>query len=83
MHRVLAHIDKQLDQPLDLETLASFKGTVADIEAAWIAMLRDWLPSSGLQLDGRVMFEYYPEGSSYDPATGIFDCKLCVPVVPL
>ncbi len=61
----------------------SFKGTVADIEAAWIAMLRDWLPSSGLQLDGRVMFEYYPEGSSYDPATGIFDCKLCVPVVPL
>jgi AraC family transcriptional regulator len=46
-------------------------------------MLRDWLPSSGLQLDGRMMFEYYPEGSSYDPATGVFDCKLCVPVVPL
>jgi AraC family transcriptional regulator len=61
----------------------SFKGTVADIEAAWTAMLRDWLPSSGLQLDGRPMFEYYPEGSSYDPATGVFDCKLCIPVVPL
>jgi AraC family transcriptional regulator len=61
----------------------SFEGTVADIEGAWIAMLRDWLPSSGLQLDGRPMFEYYPEGSSYDPASGVFDCKLCVPVVPL
>jgi AraC family transcriptional regulator len=60
-----------------------FKGTVADIEAAWTAMLRDWLPSSGLQLDSRIMFEYYPQGSSYDPATGVFDCKLCVPVAPL
>jgi AraC family transcriptional regulator len=61
----------------------SFEGTVADIEAAWTAMLRDWLPSSGLQLDSRIMFEYYPQGSSYDPATGVFDCKLCVPVAPL
>jgi AraC family transcriptional regulator len=61
----------------------SFKGTIADIEEAWSAMLRDWLPSSGLQLDGRMMFEYYPQGSSYDPATGVFDSKLCVPVVPL
>jgi AraC family transcriptional regulator len=61
----------------------SFKGTVADIEAAWTAMLRDWLPPSGLQLDSRIMFEYYPQGSSYDPATGVFDCKLCVPVAPL
>jgi AraC family transcriptional regulator len=61
----------------------NFKGTVADIEEAWIGMLRDWLPSSGLQLDGRTMFEYYPQGSSYDPATGVFDSKLCVPVAPL
>jgi AraC family transcriptional regulator len=61
----------------------SFKGTVAGIEEAWKAMLRDWLPSSGLQLDGRVMFEYYPQDSSYDPSTGVFDCKLCVPVIPL
>src|SRR5271169_942931 len=61
----------------------SFKGTAAEIEEAWTAMLRDWLPASGLQLDGRPMFEYYPEGSSFDPATGVFDCKLCIPVVPL
>ena len=61
----------------------SFKGTTNQIEAAWTAMLRDWLPASGLQLDGRPMFEYYPQGSSYDPKTGVFDCKLCIPVVPL
>ena len=61
----------------------SFEGTVNQIEAAWTAMLRDWLPASGLQLDGRPMFEYYPEGSRYDPQTGVFDCKLCIPVVPL
>jgi AraC family transcriptional regulator len=61
----------------------SIKGTVAGIEDAWTAMLRDWLLSSGLQLDSRVMFEYYPQDSSYDPATGVFDCKLCVPVAPL
>jgi len=61
----------------------SFKGTAGEIEEAWTSMLRDWLPASGLQLDGRPMFEYYPEGSSFDPATGVFDCKLCIPVVPL
>jgi AraC family transcriptional regulator len=61
----------------------SFKGTVNQIEEAWTAMLRDWLPASSLQLDGRPLFEYYPEGTSYDPKTGVFDCKLCIPVVPL
>jgi AraC family transcriptional regulator len=61
----------------------SFKGTVADFEPAWDALLRDWLPSSGLQLDSRPMFEYYPLNSNYDPATGVLECKLCVPVMPL
>jgi len=61
----------------------SFKGTVSEFGAAWTSLLRDWLPTSGLQLDNRPMFEYYPAGSSYDPATGVLDCKLCVPVMPL
>jgi AraC family transcriptional regulator len=60
-----------------------FKGVVADFESAWNALLRDWLPSSGLQLDSRPMFEYYPTDSTYDPATGVLECQLCVPVVPL
>jgi len=61
----------------------NFKGVVAEIEAAWDSLLRDWLPSSGLQLDGRPMFEYYAVDSRYDPATGVLECKLCVPVMPL
>ena len=61
----------------------SFRGIVADFESAWDALLRDWLPSSGLQLDNRPMFEYYPTDSGYDPASGVLECKLCVPVVPL
>jgi AraC family transcriptional regulator len=60
-----------------------FKGTVGEIETAWTGLLRDWLPSSGLQLDGRPMFEYHPPGSTYDPASGVFDCNLCIPVAPL
>lgn len=61
----------------------SFKGVVAEFEPAWNALLRDWLPSSGLQLDSRPMFEYYPADSGYDPATGVLECQLCVPVLPL
>ncbi len=61
----------------------SFKGTVADSEPAWDSLLRDWLPSSGLQLDSRPMFEYYPVDSTYDSATGVLECELCVPVMPL
>jgi AraC family transcriptional regulator len=60
-----------------------FKGIVADFESAWNGLLRDWLPSSGLQLDSRPMFEYYPTDSKYDPATGVLECQLCVPVMPL
>jgi AraC family transcriptional regulator len=60
-----------------------FKGTVAEVGEAWTALLRDWLPSSGLQLDARPCFEYYPKDSTYDPETGVFDCAICIPVVPL
>ena len=38
-----------------------FKGTVEQVGEAWVALLRDWLPSSGLQLDARPCFEYYPK----------------------
>lgn len=61
----------------------NFRGTVEQVAGAWAALLRDWLPSSGLQLDGRACFEYYPKGSSYDSATGKFECEICIPVVLL
>lgn len=60
-----------------------FKGVVDEFESAWDALLRDWLPGSGLQLDSRPMFEYYPTDASYDPSTGVLECQLCVPVTPL
>jgi AraC family transcriptional regulator len=61
----------------------SFEGTGAEIGAAWDALLRDWLPKSGMQLDSRPFFEHYPPTGDYDPKTGAFSCDLCVPVAPL
>ena len=61
----------------------NFRGTVEQVGEAWAALLRDWLPSSGLQLDGRPCFEYYPKGSGRDCETGAFECDICIPVVPL
>lgn len=60
-----------------------FKGTAADVGEAWSALLRDWLPSSGLQLDARPCFERYPADATFDPRTGVFECEICIPVVPL
>lgn len=63
--------------------LLDFKGTATQIVDAWSALLRDWLPSSGLQLDVRPCFEYYPMGSRYDSNTGEFECQICIPVASL
>ena len=61
----------------------AFEGTGAEIGAAWDALLRDWLPKSGLQLDSRPFFEHYPMDGRYDPKTGSFTCNICVPVAQL
>jgi AraC family transcriptional regulator len=61
----------------------SFKGTGAEIPAAWDALLRDWLPKSGMQLDSRPFFECYSSSGEYDPKTGSFSCDICVPIAPL
>ncbi len=60
-----------------------FNGTNPQIGDAWSALLRDWLPASGLQLDARPCFEHYPVGATYDAKTGKFACDICIPVVPL
>lgn len=60
-----------------------FKGTVDQVGKAWTALLRDWLPSSGLQLDARPCFEYYPKGAAFSCETGEFVCEICIPVAPL
>jgi AraC family transcriptional regulator len=60
-----------------------FRGTGPEVAAAWRALTRDWLPGRGLQLDARPFFEYYPPDAQYDPATGVFEAHLHVPVAPL
>jgi AraC family transcriptional regulator len=60
-----------------------FKGTGDQIGAAWDSMLREWLPDSGMQLDARPFFEYYPIDATYDPQTGVLECDICIPVVTL
>jgi AraC family transcriptional regulator len=57
-----------------------FRGTPATIGAAWTALLREWLPASGYQLDGRPTFEYYPPGAAYDQASGSFECDIVIPL---
>jgi AraC family transcriptional regulator len=60
-----------------------FKGTSAAIGPAWTGLMRDWLPQSGWQLDGRPTFEYYAPGAAYDEATGSFECDIVIPLAPL
>ena len=60
-----------------------FSGTSETIPDAWRAVLREWIPESGLQIDNRPLLEMYGPASTYDPATGVFTCDICLPVAPL
>ena len=60
-----------------------FRGTAREIGETWSALLRDWLPSSGMQLDSRPCFEYYPTHGEYDASSGSFSCDIVIPVVSL
>jgi AraC family transcriptional regulator len=57
----------------------NFKGAIEQAGEAWAALLRDWLPPYGFQLDARPCFEYYPQGAASDPQT----VEICIPVMPL
>lgn len=63
--------------------VGKFEGNDRDVTESWAWLIRDWLPDSGMQLDSRPFFEHYPVGSSYDEATGRFECEICIPVMPL
>ena len=60
-----------------------FSGSAAQIGEAWAVLLRDWLPASGMQLDARPCFEHYPQGAFDDAETGVFECDIVIPVIPL
>lgn len=62
---------------------ARFKGQSADLPAAWQQLLREWVPSSGYQLDARPCFEAYAPSDAMDETTGAFTCSLCIPITPL
>ncbi len=47
------------------------------------AMLREWMPDSGMQLDARPFLEYYPTDATFDPKTGVSSCDIAIPVAPL
>ena len=58
-----------------------FKGTGAQIGAAWDGFVRGCV-AAGLTMDvARPVFEHYPRGAVLDPKTGVFGCELCLPVV--
>jgi len=58
-----------------------FKGTGADIGAAWGAFVGAALASPANRLDpARLPFECYPRGALYDPKTRVFSCELCLPL---
>lgn len=63
--------------------VARYQGNGADITQAWTRLMRDWLPSSGMQVDSRPFFERYEGDAVQDPVTGQFECTLCMPVKPL
>jgi AraC family transcriptional regulator len=69
--------------PGGLYACSKFKGTSAEFPQAWERVLREWVPASGFQLDGRPCFEYYPTDSEFDAKTGAFTCELWVPVAKL
>ena len=69
--------------PQGIYASSHFVGDAQAITIAWMVMLRDWMPSTGWQLDARPCFEYYPSnGVSVDAAAPI-DCDICLPVMPL
>lgn len=63
--------------------MTPFFGTSQEIGPVWEAMLRDWLPASGMQLDARPFFEYYAVDARFDPKSGKFGCDICIPVTDI
>ena len=62
---------------------APFEGTKADIHQAWMNLYGQWLPQSGWQADDKPGIEWYGADFHMDPATGVFNCLLCMPVRPM
>lgn len=63
--------------------VARFRGTSAEIGGAWRWMFREWLPSSGQQVDNRPCFERQSPTDVGGMPGEEFICDLCLPVQSL
>ena len=64
-----------------LYAVTNFKGTVAQIGAAWEDLASMVFIDVAHQPDpGRQPLEHYPRGAVFDSRTGVFTCELCLPV---
>ncbi len=62
--------------------ITHFKGSGAEIGAAWGAFIGEFLANPARRIDeARLPFEHYPRGALYDARTGTFACELCLPVL--
>ena len=86
---VAAGFQPQPNAEIGVETVAGgryacarFTGTAAEIHAAWMRFIGQWIPDSGYQCDNRPTLELYEPEFTVDPKTGAFSCLLCMPVRP-
>ena len=58
----------------------SFTGTATEIRPAWIRFLTRTLPEAGLESDLAPALEVFAPDPIIDPTTGVFSCRLCMPL---
>ena len=70
------------DVPGGRVAIRAFAGTADEIEEAWSALYRTWLPGSGFEPDDRPCLELYRGSPEVAGRAGAFRCELCIPVRP-
>ena len=70
----------QADLPGGRYAVTRFRGTAAQIGAAWDDFIGVCIAAE-LRFDHtRTAFEHYPRGARFDEKSGVFECELCFPV---
>jgi AraC family transcriptional regulator len=72
-----------MDLPGGKYAVAAYTGTARQIQDAWDALYRSWLPESGYQPDDRPCLELYRGNPEAGGSPGAFCSDLCVPIRPL
>lgn len=61
--------------------ITTFRGTGAEIGAAWMSFVGEALANPSNRPDHRRHpFEHYPRGAVFDSRSGVFGCELCLPL---